>query len=162
MGLACGYQDIERDMQYARCRTPAPRRNSLQANCQIQVLSSLFFRNKAAYIVGRIVNGSRDTPFAVPILHDERGGLSLDAILFGADRPRALFSFSRAYFMVDMEVPSAYVQFLRTLMPRKPRSELYTMLGLHKQGKTLFYRDLLQHLRTRPTGSSSRPASRAW
>ena len=31
-------------------------------------------------------------------------------------------------------------------MPTKPRSELYTALGLGKQGKTLFYRDLLHHL----------------
>ncbi|HMN56965.1 MAG TPA: bifunctional isocitrate dehydrogenase kinase/phosphatase, partial [Ottowia sp.] len=58
-----------------------------------------------------------------------------------------LFSFSRAYFMVDMEIPSAYVQFLRSLMPRKPRAELYNALGLAKQGKNLFYRDLLWHLR---------------
>ena len=57
-----------------------------------------------------------------------------------------LFSFARAYFMVDMEVPSAYVQFLRSLMPRKPRAEIYAALGLAKQGKTLFYRDFLSHL----------------
>jgi isocitrate dehydrogenase kinase/phosphatase len=49
--------------------------------------------------------------------------------------------------MVDMEVPSAYVQFLRGLLPRKTRSEIYTVLGLQKQGKTLFYRDFLQHLK---------------
>ena len=67
-------------------------------------------------------------------------------MLFGTERIEALFNFSRAYFMVDMETPSAYVRFLQTLMPTKPQSELYTMLGLHKQGKTLFYRDLLQHL----------------
>src|SRR5438067_406331 len=58
-----------------------------------------------------------------------------------------LFSFARAYFMVNMEVPSAYVQFLRSLMPRKPRSELYNAIGLQKQGKNLFYRDFLYHLR---------------
>ena len=58
-----------------------------------------------------------------------------------------LFSFARAYFMVDMEIPSAYVQFLRSLMPRKPRSEIYNALGLQKQGKNLFYRDFLYHLR---------------
>ena len=57
-----------------------------------------------------------------------------------------LFSLSRAYFMVDMEVPSGYVKFLRRMMPTKARAELYTMLGLGKQGKTLFYRDLRQHL----------------
>ena len=31
-------------------------------------------------------------------------------------------------------------------MPMKPRSELYTAIGLAKQGKTLFVRDLIQHL----------------
>jgi isocitrate dehydrogenase kinase/phosphatase len=67
--------------------------------------------------------------------------------LFQPEQISVLFSFSRSYFMVDMEVPSAYVQFLRTLMPNKAKSELYTMLGLHKQGKTLFYRDLLLHLK---------------
>jgi isocitrate dehydrogenase kinase/phosphatase len=46
-----------------------------------------------------------------------------------------------------MEVPSAYVQFLRTLMPRKPRAEIYSALGLQKHGKNLFYRDFLFHLR---------------
>jgi isocitrate dehydrogenase kinase/phosphatase len=58
-----------------------------------------------------------------------------------------LFSFARAYFMVDMEIPSAFVQFLRSLMPRKPRAEIYNALGLAKQGKTLFYRDFLYHLK---------------
>jgi isocitrate dehydrogenase kinase/phosphatase len=58
-----------------------------------------------------------------------------------------LFSYARAYFMVDMEIPSAYVQFLHSMMPLKPRNELYSALGLAKQGKTLFYRDFLFHLR---------------
>jgi isocitrate dehydrogenase kinase/phosphatase len=49
--------------------------------------------------------------------------------------------------MVDMAVPSAYVQFLRSLMPRKPRAEFYNALGLAKQGKTMFYRDFLFHMR---------------
>jgi isocitrate dehydrogenase kinase/phosphatase len=118
----------------------------MQANFQIQVLSSLFFRNKGAYIVGKIVNGFVETPFALPILHGERG-LVIDAALFGEDDLELVFSFARAYFMVTMEVPSAYVQFLRSLMPRKPNSELYSALGLQKQGKSLFYRDLLMHMR---------------
>ncbi len=46
-----------------------------------------------------------------------------------------------------MEAPSAYVDFLRTILPHKPPSELYTMVGLAKQGKTLFYRDFLHHLK---------------
>jgi isocitrate dehydrogenase kinase/phosphatase len=118
-----------------------------RANFQIQVLSSLFFRNKGAYVVGKVINGFWELPFALPILHNAKGQLVIDAALFGEDDLLMLFSFARAYFMVDMEVPAAYVQFLRSLMPRKPRSEIYSALGLQKQGKNLFYRDFLYHLR---------------
>ena len=97
-------------------------------------------------MVGKIVNGHDELPFVVPVLHDADGRLVLDAILLDPQQINVLFSLSRAYFMVDMEVPSGYVEFLRSMMPTKPRSELYTMLGLGKQGKTLFFRDLLQHL----------------
>jgi isocitrate dehydrogenase kinase/phosphatase len=119
----------------------------IRANFQIQVLSSLFYRNKGAYLVGKVINGFTELPFALPILHNDAGRLVIDACLFGEDELHGLFSFARAYFMVDMEVPSAFVQFLRSLMPRKPRGEIYNALGLAKQGKTLFYRDFLYHLR---------------
>jgi isocitrate dehydrogenase kinase/phosphatase len=118
----------------------------LRANFQLQVLSGLFYRNKGAYLVGKIINGFIELPFALPILHDSRGRFQVDAALFGEDSLQMLFSFARAYFMIDMEVPSAYVQFLRSLMPRKPGAEIYSALGLAKQGKTLFYRDFLSHL----------------
>jgi isocitrate dehydrogenase kinase/phosphatase len=119
----------------------------LRANFQIQVLSGLFFRNKGCYIVGKLINGFNEFPFALPVLHKQTGGLVIDAALFGEEDLLMLFSFARAYFMVDMEIPSAYVQFLRSMMPRKPRNEIYNALGLAKQGKTLFYRDFLHHLR---------------
>jgi isocitrate dehydrogenase kinase/phosphatase len=119
----------------------------LRTNFQIQVLSSLFFRNKGAYVVGKIINGFQETPFALPILHGRSGKLVIDAALFGEDDLQLVFSFARAYFMVAMEVPSAYVQFLRSLMPRKSRSEIYNAIGLQKQGKNLFYRDFLMHTR---------------
>jgi isocitrate dehydrogenase kinase/phosphatase len=118
----------------------------LARNHQVQVLGSAFYRNKGAYVVGKIVNGIVETPFAVPILLDEDGQLVLDTVLLDPGTISTLFALSRAYFMVDMDVPSGYVQFLQTLMPAKPRSEIYTALGLGKQGKTLFFRDLLHHL----------------
>ena len=119
----------------------------LRANFQIQVLSSLFFRNKGAYLVGRIINGYTELPLCLPILHNEAGRLVIDTALLSEDELLMVFSFARAYFMVDTEVPSATVQFLRELMPRKPRAELYNALGLQKHGKNLFYRDFLAHLR---------------
>jgi isocitrate dehydrogenase kinase/phosphatase len=142
------FEDLERDADYVlQSMQMRLAQSKLRANFQIQVLSSLFYRNKGAYLVGKIINGFNEVPFALPILHAKSGKLVIDAALFGEDDLLMLFSFARAYFMVDMEVPSAYVQFLRSMMPRKPRNEIYNALGLAKQGKTLFYRDFLYHLR---------------
>ena len=142
------FEDLGRDVDFvlaAVARQLGEYR--VRANFQVQVLSSLFFRNKGAYLVGKIINGFNETPFALPILHNEHGQLEIDTALFGEDELLLLFSFARAYFMVTMEVPSAYVQFLRSMMPRKPRSEIYNALGLAKQGKNSFYRDFLYHLK---------------
>ncbi len=144
------FEDLERDVDcilrsaksFAGGAWPA-----MEVNCQIQVLYSAFYRNKTAYVIGKVVNGYQEYPFALAVRHNERGMLYVDTILLDAWRISLLFSLSRAYFMVDMEVPSGYVGFLRTIMPNKPRQELYTMLGLGKQGKTMFFRDLLAHLR---------------
>ncbi len=142
------FEDLARDSNYVLEAMSARLLGvKLRANFQIQVLASLFFRNKGAYVVGKIINGFNEVPFALPLLHGKEGVLVIDACLFGEDELQALFSFARAYFMVDMEIPSAYVQFLRSLMPRKPRNEIYNALGLAKQGKTLFYRDFLYHLK---------------
>ncbi len=142
------FDDLDRDVdRIIRCagryvgNWPQP-----DANFQIQVLDSAFYRNKAAYVIGKVINGASEYPFMAPVLHNSASRLYVDTVLFDADQIRTLFSLSRAYFMVDMQVPANYVQFLRTVMPNKPRSEIYTMLGLCKQGKTAFYRGLISHL----------------
>jgi len=146
-GWSRPFAGLERDVDYAVRAlhehgvdpVPAP-------NFQLQVLSSAFYRNKAAYVIGKVVNGHDETPFVVPVLHDDDGGLVLDTILLEQQSIDVLFSLSRAYFLVDMDVPSGYVHFLQTIMPTRPRSELYSAIGLAGQGKTLFVRDLRHHL----------------
>jgi len=146
--LRLHFEDLERDCGYVvQAINERLGEVKLRANFQVQVLSGLFFRNKGAYVVGKIINGFSELPFALPVLHAGSEKLVIDAALFGEDDLLVLFSFARAYFMVDMGIPSAYVQFLRSMMPRMPRAEIYNALGLAKQGKTLFYRDFLYHLR---------------
>ncbi|HEV8106889.1 MAG TPA: bifunctional isocitrate dehydrogenase kinase/phosphatase, partial [Burkholderiales bacterium] len=148
-GLKNPWENLGRDLRNVvrALRQVFPHPARTQPDLQIQVLYSLFFRNKGAYIIGRLINDAHDYPFAIPILQNERGELYMDALLTGEDQLLVLFSFARAYFFVDMEVPAGYVSFLRWLMPRKPRAELYMAVGLAKQGKTLFYRDLHYHLK---------------
>ena len=151
-GFECEFEDLGRDItavvdaMQAELKSPLAEWR-LRANFQIQVLSSLFLRNKGAYIVGKVINGFNELPLCLPVLHGAEGKLVVDTALLREDDLLLVFSFARAYFMVDMEVPSAYVQFLRSLMPRKPRAELYNALGLQKHGKNLFYRDLMAHQR---------------
>ena len=148
-GLANNWENPQRDMRNVvhALRAHFPRPARAQPDLQIQALASLFFRNKAAYIIGRLINAHREVPFAIPILQNEKGELYLDTLLAGEDQLLILFSFARAYFFVDMEAPAAYISFLRWVLPKKPRTELYMSVGLAKQGKTLFYRDLHYHLR---------------
>jgi isocitrate dehydrogenase kinase/phosphatase len=143
------FEDLDRDVDFIM-RTVHEHVGawpSMEVNCQIQVLYSAFYRNKTAYIIGKAINGYQEYPFAIAVRHGRNGMLFIDTILLDAWRISLMFSLSRAYFLVEMEVPSGYVQFLRSIMPNKPRSELYTMLGLGKQGKTMFFRDLVAHLR---------------
>jgi isocitrate dehydrogenase kinase/phosphatase len=142
------FQDLDRDItlmiDLAKQRFGA--QIKLEPNHQIQVLHSLFFRNKGAYAIGKVINGTQEIPFAIALLRSAGGEVVIDALLFDLPDLLALFSFSRAYFMVDMEVPAAYVQFLRSMLPIRPKFELYNMIGLQKHGKALFYRDFLHHL----------------
>ncbi|KMY86580.1 Isocitrate dehydrogenase phosphatase /kinase [Candidatus Paraburkholderia calva] len=142
------FEDLPRDVQCVmQSFDDAFGELAPKPNFQIHVLSSLFFRNKAAYIVGRVINGDMLMPFAIAVRHTRLGLLALDTVLLSREQLLIIFSFSHSYFLVDMEVPSAYVQFLGTLMLGKPKGEIYTSVGLQKQGKNLFYRDLLHHLK---------------
>ncbi len=143
------FADLERDIRRVRAmvlRFCGGKRPKPEANHQVQMLASPFYRNKAAYVVGKVINGYHEYPFVIPVLHDEQGRLYLDTVLLDEAHINVLFSLNRAYFLVEMEVPSAYVRFLSSMMPTKSPGDLYTMLGLQKQGKTSFYRDLYYHL----------------
>jgi isocitrate dehydrogenase kinase/phosphatase len=148
-GWSRPFADLGRDLDHlvtALRERPGGPWAHLEPNFQLRVLSSAFYRNKAAYVLGTIENGHEVLPFVVPVLHDVTGELALDAVVLDPEQINVLFSLSRAYFMVDMQVPSGYVYFLRRMIPARARAELYTMLGLGGQGKTLLYRDLRQHL----------------
>ena len=142
------YDDLSEDIRLLRKafkeQTAAGKLSTYQL--RIDVLKEPFFRNKAAYVVGRIVSSERIFPFIVPVLRNDQGKLYLDALITDTDQMAIIFGFARSYFMVRTRAPSALVRFLNDLMPKKTLAELYSAIGLHKQSKTEFYRDFLHHL----------------
>jgi isocitrate dehydrogenase kinase/phosphatase len=113
---------------------------------KFDILESIFYRSKAAYMVGRVVDGDQSFPMALVILNTEEGYLYVDTALFDVDELSVVFSFTRNHFMVDAPLPYQYAHFLKKLMPKKLDYEIYNSLGFPKHAKTEFYRQLVGHL----------------
>jgi len=114
---------------------------------RVDMLESVFYRNKAAYLVGRMIFNGEVVPLILPCLNNGRGSIFVDTLLHSNDSASIIFSFTRSYFMVDAPIPSRFVRFLSTIMPLKEKSELYNSIGFHKHGKTEFYRHILAHMK---------------
>ncbi len=111
----------------------------------LELLQSVFYRERRAYLVGRVFGASRFSPLVIVLTHDDEG-IVADAVLTERDSMGVLFGYTRSYFHVDLETVGDAVVFLRTLLPSKPIDELYTVLGRAKQGKTERYRHFIRHL----------------
>jgi isocitrate dehydrogenase kinase/phosphatase len=111
---------------------------------RIDVFDSLFYRNKGAYRVGRIVTASGTLPLAIA-LHHPSGGIVVDAVLLDEESLSILFSFTRSYFLVCADRPCDLAHFLKSILPHKRRAELYTAIGYNKHGKTELYRDIVRY-----------------
>jgi isocitrate dehydrogenase kinase/phosphatase len=141
------FEDLERD---ARRVTGAIERERRQLGKvspidAIEVVRSVFYRNKGAYLVGRIRTSDGLMPIALA-LHNGEHGLFVDAALFSADEVSIIFSFTHSYFHVEVARPGDLVAFLQSIMPGKPSAELYNAIGYNKHGKTELYRDLMRHI----------------
>ncbi|WP_322407076.1 bifunctional isocitrate dehydrogenase kinase/phosphatase [Idiomarina sp. PL1-037] len=159
IGLGGEFESFENDIEQLRDKffERATETDIEAHNLRIDVLKSPFYRNKAAYIVGRVVTENNHYPFIVPVLINSQGKLYVDAFITRSDRMATIFGFARSYFMVETEAPSALVRFLKDLMPHKTLAELYSSVGFHKQGKTEFYREFLHHLRRTDDQLSAAP-----
>lgn len=111
----------------------------------LELLTSVFYRNKGAYLIGKLSIDEHLIPVAIAMTHGTEG-IRVDAFLWGESRLSVLFSFTRSYFMVDAEDPMQVVEYLQGLLPAKKKWELLTSIGYFKHGKTEFVRGYRQHL----------------
>lgn len=115
-------------------------------NLTLELYSSRLYRNKGAYLVGRIFTPDEQWPLVIAIVNAECEGVRWDAAIIDEDDVSIIFSFTRSYFMVRVAYPAEFIQFLQRILPRKDIAELYTSIGFYKQGKTEFYRSLMNYL----------------
>lgn len=147
LGFSVSWQNIDRDIgSILRSMTESRQEILKSQDITIEILRSIFYRNKGAYAVGRLWQGTQQWPLALPILLDSEGRIYVDTLICDEDELSIVFSFTRSYFMVHAEYPSTLIDFVQALLPSKKRSELYASMGWHKHGKTEFYRGFLDHL----------------
>jgi isocitrate dehydrogenase kinase/phosphatase len=141
------YEDMQRDAQLASEKIDDHLKSSNNSPFidRAEMLTSVHYRGKGAYLVGRIFNGSEVFPLVLALLNTP-GGIVVDAVILSEDDVSVLFSFTRSYFHVDVKRPNELVSFLKSVMPRKRIAELYISIGYNKHGKSELYCDLLHHL----------------
>jgi isocitrate dehydrogenase kinase/phosphatase len=137
------YEDLERDLDLVANEVdlylwPITREN---AEYSMEILTPCFYRNKVAYIVGRIALDSRTVPIIIPLYNDD-SGIHIDSALMDEADANNIFGFAYSYFQVEADTPSELVDFLTSILPHKPLTDLYNAIGFYKHGKTEFYRDL--------------------
>ncbi len=115
----------------------------------IELLDTVFYRERRAYLVGRVFGEHRFSPCVIALVNDERG-LRADAVLTRRRDVAHLFGVSRSYFQANLATVGDAVVFLRSLLPGKPIDEIYTVLGRAKQGKTERYRTFFRHFNEHP------------
>jgi isocitrate dehydrogenase kinase/phosphatase len=126
-------------------RIIADRIGSAPEGITVEMLRPVFFRNKGAYLVGRLRRADTVRPLVLPLINAERG-IVVDAVLMTENEASVVFGFSWSYFRVEVPHPRAMVDFLRSIMPYKRVDELYTAIGFSKHGKTELFRSLRRHL----------------
>ena len=124
-------------------------RGEQRAVQRVEVIRPVFYQISRAYIVGRLIGRNFLVPLVIALKNSD-GGMLVDAVMLAEGDVSIVFSFSRSYFHADLEHVAEAVVFLKSLMPRKPVSELFTVLGRARQGKTERYREIMRHLAGTP------------
>ena len=124
----------------------------------IDILRPVFYRNKGAYLVGRLRWLNRVNPVILPVAVTSDGSVRVDAVLLTELSASRLFGYTRSYFHVLCRRPAAVVAFLKSLLPVKPVAELYTSIGYSAHGKTNLFRALYRHMEHSTAFRTSRGA----
>ena len=145
--LGTGWVDLDRDAGEIASAIDQHLSETWESTMPVEVdmLKPVFYRNRGAYLVGRIRHLTRVSPFIIP-LRSLESGIVADAALLTENATSRIFGFTRSYFHVDTDEPGAVVAFVKSLIPLKPVAELYTAIGHSAHGKTSLFRAIYRHL----------------
>ena len=143
--LDAPFKDISYDIE--RISERIAERFGKEASGIFEIIDAGFYRNRGAYIVGRIRFKDQVFPFALALLNED-DGIFVDAVLNSTDTLRYVFSSSLANFHVTLPHYHELVDFLFGIMPGRPHALHYSTVGFHHTGKIAVMRELSEGLRS--------------
>lgn len=144
--LRLPWQDKARDVRYISAHLLEAFGMDALNHAHLQVANELFYRNKAAWLVGKLITPAGTLPFLLPIHRSDEGELFVDTCLTTHAEASIVFGFARSYFMVYAPLPAATVEWLREILPGKTTAELYMAIGCQKHAKTESYREYIHYV----------------
>ena len=150
-GFNTAFRDIEQDAKLSAGRI----NQVLDSTCgnnsaisNVEIFNAGFFRNRGAYLVGKItVDGTITVPLIIALLNEE-AGIYVDAILYTQADAHNLFSSTLANFHVTTSYYHELVDFLHSIMPERPIGLHYTTIGYNHFGKVAVMNELKNELRS--------------
>ncbi len=141
------FEDINRDTQNIfdeMAPTIIHQKSNLFLD-RIEVLKPVFYRNRGAFVIGRIFYKNWSMPFVIPLLNEENG-IFVDSVIYLPAEISIIFSFTRASFFVHTKYPAQLIDYLKAMLSHKTVGELYDSIGYYRHGKTILYRDLMNYI----------------
>jgi isocitrate dehydrogenase kinase/phosphatase len=112
---------------------------------RVEFIDTFFYQAARAYLVGKLIHGEGDFPIVIAF-KNEKGGIRVDAVFMDEKDISLIFGYTRSYYFADPNSVIGAVHFIKSMLPRKPIDELYTVLGRLRQGKTERHRTFAEHL----------------
>jgi isocitrate dehydrogenase kinase/phosphatase len=117
-----------------------------QAVQKVEILKGGFFRNRGAYIVGRIeLSDQTMIPLVIALLNSEEG-IYVDAVINSIPDTHNLFSSTLANFHVANRYYHEICEFLSSIMPQRPLGLIYSTIGFNHFGKVAVMDELTAEL----------------
>jgi isocitrate dehydrogenase kinase/phosphatase len=145
-GFSVPYRDIVGDSEAItrRIYRLANRRRSSIVN--LEMIDAGFFRNRGAYLVGKIrFSDASSAPLIIALLNSAQG-IYCDAVILDEHLAHNLFSSTLANFHVTTTYYHELSAYLHSLMPHRALGLNYSTIGYNHVGKVAVIRELKQEV----------------
>ncbi|MGA8708074.1 MAG: isocitrate dehydrogenase kinase/phosphatase AceK regulatory subunit [Steroidobacteraceae bacterium] len=112
----------------------------------IEMVRAGFFRNRGAYLVGRLVLERNEyKPFVIALVNNAEG-VRAEAVLHTTPQVHNLFSSTEAPFQVTNRLYHELSDFLHSIMPTRPLGLHYSTIGFHHVSKVAVMNEIRRQL----------------